>query len=158
MSRRRRAVLGDPFVLLGLCCMAHAGAMFAVAEPWWAPNLTMVGLVLAVARAPERWFACSVGAALTTMVWAIRFPVAVAGLYLAAGWLVRWTAAQWDVSDARVQGTLVAAASGVMAFSSLWLHGLSSFSVAASALAHVLLTYAAFCAVRWLLPAEEIAP
>ena len=156
---RRRSLFGQPFVLLGLCCLAHAGAMFAVAEPWWAPNLTMVGLVLAVARAPERWLVCSAAAALTTIVWAVRFPAAVAGTYLGAGWLVRWTAAQWDVSDALVQGTLVATLSGAMALSALWMHGLWSLPLVGAADAHVLLTYAAFCAVRWLVPpGQETAP
>ena len=155
MTHWRRAVIGNPLVLLGLCCAAHAGAMFAVWEPWWAPNLTMVGLVLAVARAPERWLALAAIAALTAMVWAIRFPAAVAGLYLATGWFVRWTAGRWDVSDALVQGALVAASSAAVAFSALWLHGVWSVPLAAAAAAHVLLTYAAFCAVRWLAPGAE---
>ena len=155
MRRRRRTILAHPLVLLGLCCAAHAGAMFAVSESWWAPNLTMVGLVLAVARAPARWHVCALIAALTAMIWAIRFPAAMAGLYIAAGWCVQWTAGEWDVSDPLVQGTLVAASSAAVALSSLWLHGLWSVSLAAGAAAHVLLTYAAFCVVRWLTPLPE---
>jgi hypothetical protein len=152
MTFWRRAVLSDPLVLLALCCAAHAGAMFAVTESWWAPNLTVVGLILAVVRAPGRWLACSIAAALTVMIWTVRFPAVVAGTYVATGWFVRWVATQWDVSDPLVQRVLVAAVSAVMAVSSLWLHGLWSVSLAASALAHVVLTYAAFCTVRWLLP------
>lgn len=155
MTRLRQAVLSDPLVLLALCCAAHAGAMFAVTESWWAPNLTMVGLILAVARAPGRWLLCSIAAALSVMIWAVRFPAVVAGTYVATGWSVRWVATQWDMSDPLVQGALVAAVSAVMAFSSLWLHGLWSVSLAANAFAHVLLTSAAFCTVRWLLPPSE---
>jgi hypothetical protein len=157
MSRWRWRLLGDPLTLLVCCALLHVGAVLAVTEPWWAPNLTLVGLILGVARAPERWLGYSAAAALIAMAWAVRAPVLVAGAYLAAGWFIHWMSGRWDVPDLRVQGTLVAMLSGLAAFGPLWLQGLWSMPLAVLAAMHVLLTYAAFRLISWVVPAAEEA-
>ena len=139
------------------CCTAHAALALALPDPWLAPNLTLVGLVLAVTEAPARWAALSAAAAGCATVWAIRFPAAVAAAHLAAGWGIRWVAAQWDASDERVQGLLVLLTTSVLTLGMLWVQDLWSLPVTGLAAAHLGLTYAAFLVIRRLAgPAQVV--
>jgi hypothetical protein len=144
----RRGDAASSFLLLAACCAGHAGLTLAVPDPWLAPNLTVVGLVLAAAGSPERWLPCSAVAALCSLVWAVRFPIAVGGGYLAVGWLLHWVAGQWDAADPRVQSGLVGVSSALLTVGSLWLHDLWSLPVAGLALVQIAVTYGAFLLVR----------
>ena len=147
MSRRTPR---SPLILLFGCCVAHAALALASPDPWLAPNLTLVGLVLATASMPARWLALCVLAVGCVFVWAVRLPVAVAAGYLTAGWSVHWVAGQWDASDERVQGALVLGSSLLLTVGLLWLQELWSLPVAGLAVAHLALTYGAFVVVRRL--------
>ncbi len=147
MSRRTPR---SPLVLLFGCCAAHAALALASPDPWLAPNLTLVGLVLAVASMPVRWPMLCASAAGCVLVWAVRIPAAVAAGYLAVGWSVYSVAGQWDVSDERVQGALVLGSSLLLTVGLLWLQELWSLPVAGLAAAHLALTYGAFVVVRRL--------
>lgn len=147
MSRRAPR---SPLVLLFGCCAAHAALALASPDPWLAPDLTLVGLVLAVASRPARWPMLCASAAGCVLVWAVRIPAAVAAGYLAAGWNVHWVAGQWDASDERVQGALVLGSALLLTVGSLWLQELWSLPVAGRAAAHLALTYGAFMVVRRL--------
>ena len=68
---------------LAACLIAQALLTSAFSSSWWVPDLTLVGLVLAVARTPSRWFLLSVVAGVFTMAWAIRFPKQVFLFYVA---------------------------------------------------------------------------
>jgi hypothetical protein len=139
-----------PLPLMLSCAVAHAAFAMASPDVWMAPNLTVIGLVLSVARSPSHWPAIGVLAALCTMIWAVRFAGVIAAGCLAAAWGVSWVARQWDAADERVQGALVLLASGALSGSALWMHGLWSFALAGVVVMHTALTYGAFLIVRRL--------
>ena len=141
---------GSALLMVLGCCAAHAALALASPDSWLTPNLTLVGLVLAISRTPARWPVLAVAAACCSIVWAVRFPGAIAAGCLAAGWSVQRIAGQWDASDERVQGALVLALALLVTGGSLWLQGLWSLPVSGLAAAHVALTYGSFLVMRRL--------
>ena len=128
--------------LLGLagCLLAHALLARLAPSPWWVPNLTLVGLIVGLAREPRHWVALSGAAGLFTMMWAVRFPQPILLGYLLIGGGVRTLAQHWDLSDARVQALLIGLASAAMTASSLWLDHLWSLALVGLAGIHVAVT------------------
>ena len=147
MSARRSDSLRAPLLLVA-CSAVHAGLALASPDAWLVPNLTVVGLILAVTGAPEQWLSYSAMAGLCSLVWAVRFPIAVGSGYLAVGWFTRWVTGQWDAADWRVQGVLVAVSGALLTAGSLWLHDLWSLPVSGLALTQLALTYGTFLLVR----------
>ena len=129
---------------------AHAWLARAVSSPWVVPDLTLVGLVLSVAKTPVRWFACSVIAGLFMMGWAVRFPAQVFLSYVTLGWLVRALGRQWDATDPRVQTVMIGAASLLLTGGALWLEDLWSLSLFGWAMVRVALTVLAVPCARHL--------
>jgi hypothetical protein len=113
--------------MLAACMAAHLLVAELVPSPWWVPNLTLVGLVLAIERIPCNWLLLSGASGLFTMAWAVRFPIQVFVSYLACGWAVYLFVRHWDTDDLRVQCLAVAVASAAMAVEMLWLDDLWSF-------------------------------
>ncbi|MDP3704199.1 MAG: hypothetical protein Q8R78_07405 [Candidatus Omnitrophota bacterium] len=109
--------------------VAHLALALASPSPWWVPDLTLVGLVLAVGRSPARWFACTVFAGLLTVAWAVRFPGQVFAGYLLIGWVSHLLSRHWDVTDLRIECFLVAAGSLCLMAGMLWLEDLWSLRV-----------------------------
>ena len=132
------------------CLIAHALLASAISSPWWVPDLTLAGLVLAVARTPSRWFLLSAVAGLFTMGWAVRFPVQVFLSYVALGWMVQALGRQWDATDPRVQVGLVGLASVLLSAAGLWLDELWSLSLLGLSMIRVALTVLAVPCVRHL--------
>ena len=126
-------------VLLG-CLMLHALCAAVAPSPWWVPNLTLVGLVMAIQRAPHRWPTASVIAGLFTVLWAVRFPVPLLAGSLGLGALVRWLNTQWDLDDPRVQDVVMTCGSGIISAGLLWLDGLWSPTIAGWVVVHVAVT------------------
>ena len=116
--------------------------------PWWIPNFTLVGLILAVARSPRWWLPLSGLAGLCMLIWSVRFPRTILLAYLMLGWLIRWLAGRWDVTDARVQSLLAMAACGLLTGGALWLEGFWSWSLLGAAAVQVILTGVTIHAVR----------
>jgi hypothetical protein len=114
------------------------------------PNLTVVGMVLSVARSPSQWAVLGALAALVPIVWAIRFGglIAVGCVVAASG--VAWVARRWDAVDERVQGALVLFASLAWTAGAVWMDGLWSPAAGSLAIAQTAVTYAAFLVVRRL--------
>ena len=138
----------ERMVALLACLTAHLLLAGVVASPWWVPDLTLVGLILAVAKAKRRWIALSSLAGLVMMTWAVRFPAPILITFLALGWAVRGLSAQWDLADIRVQCLVVAVASSLLTFGALWLEDLWSLPLLGLAAAHVAMTVAAVPCVR----------
>ncbi len=134
-------------LLLG-CLLVHAVMVQLIPWPWWVPDLTLVGLVLAVVRSPRRWLVLSGIAGLWTVLWAVRFHVPLLVGYLAVGWTAQALGRRWDAADAKVQLVLLGWAAAFMTFGSLWLHDLWSLPLAGLASAHVAMTCAALPLVR----------
>ena len=130
------------------CLIAHAVLARAVPSPWWVPDLTLVGLLLAVAKAPSRWLLLSVVAGLFTMVWAVRFPKQVFLSYVALGWVVQMLGRQWDATDPRVQVGMVGLASALLTLGGLWLDELWSFPLLGLSMVRVAMTLLAVPCVR----------
>jgi len=126
-------------VLLG-CLLAHALVAQLIPWPWWVPDITLVGLVLAVGRSPGQWLALSGLSGLWTVVWAVRFQGAVFIGYLALGWAVQALTRRWDATEVRVQAAMVAMASLFMTAGALWLDELWSWPLLGLAGAHVVMT------------------
>ena len=136
---------------LAACLIAHALLTSAFSPSWWVPDLTLVGLVLAVARTPSRWFLLSVVAGVFTMAWAIRFPKQVFLFYVVLGWVVHVLGRQWDATDLRVQVSMVGLAGALLSLGALWLDELSSLSLLGLSMARVAMTVLAVPCVRHLL-------
>ena len=126
--------------MLLTCLVAHALLADLMALPWWVPNLTVAGLVLAVVRSPQRWLALSALAGLFTILPAARLSAQMFASYLALGWVVKSISAQWDASDPRVLYLLAAAACMGMTLYAVWLDGLWLWPILGWALAHTALT------------------
>jgi len=143
-------------MLLG-CLMAHSLLAASVPSPWWVPNLTLAGLVLAIGRSSRRWLILSGVAGLWTAMWAVRFPEAVFLGYLGCGWLAQELSRRWDMAEARVQSGLVGMASLLMTVGTLWLEGLWSVPLLGLAGVHVAVTCAAASALRLVLADRMMA-
>ena len=129
---------------------AHALIARAVPSPWWVPDLTLVGLILAVARAPSRWLLLSAVAGLFTMAWAVRFPKQMFLSYVALGWVVQMLGRAWDATDLRVQLGMVGLASALLSLGGLWLDELWSFPLLGLSMVRVAMTVLAVPCVRHL--------
>ena len=113
-------------MLLACCVIAHLALASMIPSPWWVPDMTLVGLVLSVVRAPTRWLALSGWAGLITVVWAVRFPGPIFTGYLLIGWTCQMLARQWDATDLRIECLLAAAGSLFLMAGALWLDDLWS--------------------------------
>ena len=140
------AVMG---ILLG-CAMVHLAAAQVVPSAWWVPDVTLVGLVLAVARTPSQWLACSLAGGLLMCAWAIRFSGPVLVGYLLLGWALQRMNKQWDATDLRVQGIATALGSLWLTLGAMWLDELWSLALGALAVVHVTLTVLTAMLIRRL--------
>jgi hypothetical protein len=110
-------------VIFLFCVVAHVVMDGVIPSSWWVPDLTLVGLVVATARAPARWLLWSGLAGLVVSVWAARFAAAVFGGYLILGWGLRALAKRWDTTDLRLECLLVAGGVFVLTAGLAWLDG-----------------------------------
>ncbi len=139
--------MSGSLAILSICLVLHA-VLVQWTGPWWLPNLTLIGMLLSIARPPRWWLPLSLVAALFTLSGSVRFPRIILLAYVALGWLLQWLAERWDVSDARVQELVAVLACAVLTGSALWLDGLWSWSLAAAAAGHVALTGLALHVLR----------
>src|SRR3989338_5877258 len=115
-----------PVLVLVGCATAHLARAMISPSPWWVPDLTLVGLILSVGRAPARWLAFSVLAGLLTAVWAVRFPGQLVAGYLLIGWVSQLLSRHWDAADLRIECLYAAAGSLFLMVGMLWLSALWS--------------------------------
>ncbi len=125
---------------ISLAALAHHLVAQLATSPWWVPNFTLVGLVLAVLRRPARWLGYSVVAGLWDLVWLVRSAPAFLVTMVAIAWLVHRVAERWDVQDPRVPWVTVAVASAVQIATQLWWGELWSWSIIGYASVHVAMT------------------
>jgi hypothetical protein len=109
-------------------------------SPWWLPDLTVAGLVVAIARRPDRWLGLALAAAGLTVFWAIRDGGLIFVSLVACGAALRACAEQWDVGDLPMQRVLAAAAAAILHGLILWVHGWWSWPVGLMWLVHAGLT------------------
>lgn len=119
------------------CLLAHAVLAQAPIAAWWVPDLTLVGMVLVIGRAPARWPLWAGMAALWAMLWAIRMPWLVGVSYLGCGWGVRRLCDAWETTDLRLQGLMIGLASLLITIVLLWIDRLWSLPMAAWTVVHV---------------------
>ncbi len=139
------------------CLVAHVIAAGVLASPWMVPDLTLIGLVLVVMRAPHRWLLPSVAAGLSAVVWAIRSSSPIFVSYVLIGWLSQRIATQWDVADLRVQWLFVGVASTAVTFGLIWLDDLWSWPVIGLGLMRTAFTMLSVPLVRALM-AKVVGP
>ena len=109
-------------MLLLICAAVHLALALISPSAWWVPDLTLVGLVLSVARFPSKWLLLSGVAGLLTSAWAVQsFSLMFAG-YLLVGWATRIAGHRWDVTDVRIESWLAGGGSLLLTLAAFWLH------------------------------------
>ena len=136
--------------MLAMSLVAHVVVAGVVPSPWWTPNLTLVGLVLAIIQTPTRWLTFSGLAGLWMVVWAIRFPVPLLMSYLLLGWVAQLLARHWDTTDLRVQCMMVGVGALLTTLEVLWLDDLWSLPLLGWASVQVIVTVLAVPCARYL--------
>ena len=134
--------------ILVACLITHALLAALIPSPWWVPDLTLGGLVLAILRRPHHWLGLAVAAGLFAVVWAVRFPRPVFVSYLVLGWTVQALAGYWDATDRWIQWVIASCASAVMTLGFLWLDDLWSLRLLGLAAVHVAITSLAVALVQ----------
>ena len=119
------------------CHLLHLIGAGISPSPWWVPNATLIGLVIAVTAKPRRWLENSLLAGLLMTVWAIRTGWLFLPEYLLIGWIVRLTTIEWDVMDLRVQGSLLSAMACVLTLLHIWFENQWSSASVGLGLLHV---------------------
>ena len=132
------------------CLLAQAWLAHAIASPWWVPDLTVVGLMVAVTRTPHRWLPLSLVAGAATMVWMIRFAAPLLLGYVTFGWVLQVLITHWEISDWRLRSTLAALVSLLLTLTALWLDETWSLTLLALLLARAFLTALAVPVVQRL--------
>jgi hypothetical protein len=140
-----------PLALLFGCYFAHVLLVRLAASPWLTPDLTLVGLVVAVGLAPERWLICSAVAGLCTMTWALRWAPQLFLGYLLVGWGLQWLSQRWDAGDVRLQACYAGGAAALLSVVLLWLDGLWSIPLAGWVIVRTVATGASLLMVQWVL-------
>lgn len=130
------------------CAVGHVALDGLIASPWCVPDLTLVGMILVVMRAPSAWWAASLAAGFLTAAWAIRGAPSIFALYLAAGWSLAAMARQWDLEDPRIEGLFVAVVCAVLTLAFVTLDGAWSWSMVGYLLLRALATVTAWMVVR----------
>ena len=126
-------------VLFG-CTTLHLLLADIIGSPWGVPDLTLVGLLLVVAQAPERWLAPAIIAGMCAMTWAMRFPGPIFLGYVGFGWLAQRLARHWDLMDVVVQRAAVLTASLSLGLGMLWLQDLWSVPLVGCVVLRAVLT------------------
>lgn len=122
------------------CLVLHQLLAGLSPSPWWVPDLTMAGLVLAIVETPRRWLTLSILAATFTLVWAARDVLPLFVGWLLAGGATRLVMSHWDVEDPRLRTALIVLASLAMSSAALWLADLWSLERVGWLLVRALMT------------------
>ncbi len=141
-------------LILGSALIAHTLLVGGIPSPWCVPDLTLVGLVLVVSRAPDRWLRYVAVVGVWTLIWAVRYPRLILLGYLGVGWIVQWSSRQWDVYNRRLQCVIVGLATGLMSLGLLWLEELWSLRLCGAVLLRISLTLLVTWCLFSLMPAR----
>lgn len=143
---------GRASLVLLVCLLLHVALSTIISSPWWVPDLTLVGLMLAIFASPRAWLWYAAVAGLATMVWAVRFPLPIVMSYLIVGMIAQLLTRQWDATDVRVQSLVVSAGSLLMTAGLLWLDNRISFRLAGLVMIHVVMTGFSALIIRRFFP------
>lgn len=134
--------------MLGACLAAHVIAAQVIPSPWWVPNLTLMGLVLASGRSPRHagWFGACAG--LAAMLWAARAIWLVLLGSLLAGLAIHRLGVHWNLNEPRVQVSLTGLLMAVLMAVTLWLDQAWSVPVVGLAVVQVMVTGATLWVLR----------
>ncbi len=136
------------FLLLWIGHLALAQLVWA---SWFVPDLTTVGMVINIGRAPKRWWVWSALAGMLTILWVARMPILIYAVYFGLGALLRFSTGQWNANDARVQSLQVLLAVFSLGLLFCWIDGLWSWTMLAFALARAIVTaFALLLLRRWM--------
>ena len=103
-------------ILLIAFLLQYFAVSFA-GSPWATPDFVVLGMVLSLARSPQRWLFIAAAVAGMMLLWAIRFSALLAVGTLGLGALLAWAAGRWDFSDRRV--LLIAVGSAALSMNGL---------------------------------------
>jgi len=140
-------------VAFALGLAAHVLLANAFPSPWWVPDLSLVVLVIVVARVPDRWLSLSWLAGVFKMTWAVRFPGQILVSTLFVGWVVQALSRRLDTTDPRTEWLIVGLASLCLTLGALWVEELWTVPLMGLAVVHVSLTVLAVPLARQVLRA-----
>jgi hypothetical protein len=136
----KRSATATAWLTLAAGAAAHMALARLLPDPWLVPDLTAVGLTLAIVRKPRKWLPLACAAGGFTMLWALRAPHAFLLGYLVIGRGLRVLVDVWDGADLRIQGLLCGLASALLTAGCLWGDRLWSFEALGLALARTGMT------------------
>ena len=100
--------------IVGCGAVSHLLVGRWVNSPWLMPDLTLIGMMLAMGRFPEQAWRIAGSGGWFAMIASVRQPGLVGLAYAGAGGLARWIAVRWDVSRPAVQLLAVGLTEGLM--------------------------------------------
>ena len=137
-------------IALGMCLLAHWLLARFVPWPWWVPNLTLAGLMLAIVKRPGQWLPLALVAGFFASLWTVRASGGILVSYLAAGALMQAMARRWDLEHGRVQWWLAGAGTFVFSLAVIWLEAIPVLPVLGLVIGHAAVTCAALPLARRL--------
>ena len=134
-------------LLLG-CLVVHEFLALSIPFSWAVPNVTLVGLVLAIWQRPARWAWYTCVAAVSVLPWAATAGVPLMVCYSAVGAGLAFLAVRLDLEDQRLQYAVAGVAAAALTF---WMQAakhLSSWPMLGWGLIQVGVTVLALAAVQ----------
>ena len=137
------------------CLVVHWLLARFLPSPWWVPNITLVGLMLTIAKHPERWLVLAWVAGVFTTLWTVRASGGILFSYFVIGGVIQIMAKRWDLDDVRIQPWLVGGLTLLFTFFLIWLEAIQAWPILGPALCHALATCAVLPFVRRLVAAAS---
>lgn len=138
-------------VIVGLLALCQMALGRWVASPWFMPDLTLTGIVLAVILVPGRPLGPACLGGLAVLLLSVQHPVAMGGMLLGVGVLVKGAAGQWDLTAPSLQRVAVACAQGTFLAAQIALGASLTRDLLVLAISHLLITTLCVPLVRSLL-------
>lgn len=140
-------------VIVGVSACLHLALGRWIPSPWFMPDLTVTGMVLAILLLPDRPISPAIISGALMMLCSVAHPLAVGVMYPIVGGLVKYAAGQWDLSQPQRQRAVVVAAQALLLFLTTPLHSRLTGELLWLSLVHLFLTALCVPVVRWAIVA-----
>jgi len=140
-------------IIVGVSVGLHLALGRWVPSPWFMPDLTVTGMVLAILLLPERPVSPAILSGALTMLFSVPHSLAAGVMYPLVGGLVKYAAHQWDLSQPRRQRAVVVAAQALLLFLTVPLRTRWTGELFWLSLVHLSLTALCVPVIRWAIVA-----
>ncbi|MBI3319970.1 MAG: hypothetical protein HYZ89_05235 [Candidatus Omnitrophica bacterium] len=138
------------FLIVTLGVLSHLAIGRWIASPWWVPDLTLLSIVVTMARYPGQAFLPALYGGLLMMLFTVHHAVAVGLSYVGAGVLTKLLATQGDLATPFLQQVIVGVAEIGLLAVALFLNRTASLELLELSGAKVLVTVACIPFMRRL--------